>query len=118
LVSLAHDMTIEPSLAKYWETPDPRTWVFHLNSGVRFHNGKILDSEDVVYSFHRVLTEKGLQRTGYVINIEEVKALDPLTVHVRTRRPVSILLNKLVFIPIIPNGIDEKKLANQVNGTG
>lgn len=43
-----------PELAQSWEATDGgRTWVFTLADGVEFHNGKILTSEDVVYSLRR-----------------------------------------------------------------
>ena len=41
---VAHDarMNIVPDLAESWETPDPRTYVFHLRRGVNFHDGRAL----------------------------------------------------------------------------
>jgi peptide/nickel transport system substrate-binding protein len=47
---------IVPELAESWEaSPDARIWTFKLRSGVTFHNGKALTSEDVVatYNYHR-----------------------------------------------------------------
>jgi ABC-type transport system substrate-binding protein len=41
-----------PSLAeKYDNSDDLMTWTFHLRKGVKFHNGKTLDANDVVRSF-------------------------------------------------------------------
>lgn len=43
-----------PELAQSWEAINGGlSWVFHLVEGVEFHNGKILTSEDVVYSLRR-----------------------------------------------------------------
>src|SRR5438067_10378151 len=36
-----------PALAESWEIPDPLTYIFHLRSGVRFHNGQIMSARDV-----------------------------------------------------------------------
>lgn len=42
-----------PELATEWEsTPDAKQWVFRLRQGVEFHNGKPLDADDVIASFH------------------------------------------------------------------
>ena len=56
LVELDHESKPTDSLAESWEaTPDAKTWRFHLRKGVEFHNGKTLDTEDVLYSinYHR-----------------------------------------------------------------
>ena len=56
LVELDHESKPTDGLAESWEaTPDAKTWRFRLREGVEFHNGKTLDTEDVLYSinYHR-----------------------------------------------------------------
>lgn len=55
LVVPSAEMAIEPCLAQSWENPDLLTWIFHLRPNVRFHDGKALNSEDVVFSIQRVM---------------------------------------------------------------
>ncbi|MBK1660044.1 ABC transporter substrate-binding protein [Paracraurococcus ruber] len=46
---------LKPGLATRWD-PDPgnpRRWWFTIREGVRFHDGKLLETEDVVFSFDR-----------------------------------------------------------------
>ena len=31
---------LQPFLATSWDTPDPLTWVFHLRTDARFHDGR------------------------------------------------------------------------------
>lgn len=54
---VAHDaqMNIVPDLAERWETPDPRTYVFHLRPGVKFHDGRELTSADVKFTFDSII---------------------------------------------------------------
>src|SRR5208283_5516666 len=47
LVSLDARMNIQPDLAASWDEPNPLTWVIHLRTGVRFHDGRPLTSADV-----------------------------------------------------------------------
>ena len=51
------NVTVQPSLAASWEeSDDGLTYTFHLREGVAFSNGSPLTSEDVRYSFVRLLT--------------------------------------------------------------
>lgn len=43
-----------PELAESWEaTTDATQWTFKLRQGIEFHNGKVFDSKDVIYSINR-----------------------------------------------------------------
>jgi peptide/nickel transport system substrate-binding protein len=118
LVRITPTMSIEPVLAESWENPDATTWVFHLRAAAKFHSGKILTADDVVYSFKRLLGNPGLGIKSYLANVTGVEADDSRTVRIRTSRPVSILLNRLSFVLIVPSGAQEKDLSRTVNGTG
>ncbi len=49
---------ISPSLAESWEiSDDRRTYTFHLRDDVQFSNGEELTSDDVLYTFSRLLTD-------------------------------------------------------------
>jgi peptide/nickel transport system substrate-binding protein len=40
-----------PGLADRWERVDPLTWRFHLRRGARWHDGRRVTAQDVVFSF-------------------------------------------------------------------
>src|SRR5947199_7913065 len=44
-----------PALAEKWENPDPLTYIFHLQRGVKFHDGHSLTSKDVKWTLDSVL---------------------------------------------------------------
>ncbi|HJP67037.1 MAG TPA: ABC transporter substrate-binding protein, partial [Actinomycetota bacterium] len=48
-------LQVVPALAARWEgTPDQKTWTFFLRPGVKFANGRAIDSSDVRYSIERI----------------------------------------------------------------
>lgn len=55
LVDIDENQEVYGVLATKWEQPDPRTWVFTLRDGVKFHNGEPFGAKDVKYTFERIL---------------------------------------------------------------
>jgi peptide/nickel transport system substrate-binding protein len=113
--SLLHRNTkleYEPGLATSWKPLNDTTWEFKLRKGVKFHNGDPLTAEDVKFSFDRV-TEPGKEKKkspqyGNIRAVKEVRIVDPDTVHVITDKPFPLLLERLVFFPIVPKQHIEK----------
>jgi peptide/nickel transport system substrate-binding protein len=113
--SLLHKNTkleYEPSLATSWKALNDTTWEFKLRKGVKFHNGDVLTAEDVKFSFDRVLEpgkeQKRSPQYGNVRAIKEVKIVNPETIHLVTDKPFPLLLERLVFFPIVPKKHLEK----------
>jgi peptide/nickel transport system substrate-binding protein/oligopeptide transport system substrate-binding protein len=56
LVQFDQTLSITPALAQFWAASrDGLTWTFTLRKGVRFHHGREVTAEDVVYSFTRLV---------------------------------------------------------------
>jgi peptide/nickel transport system substrate-binding protein/oligopeptide transport system substrate-binding protein len=56
LVQFDQTLTIAPALAQFWRSSrDGLSWIFVLKKGVRFHHGREVTADDVVYSFTRIL---------------------------------------------------------------
>ena len=90
---------LRPHLAQSWERTGPRELVVRLRQGVRFHNGDVLDAEDVVFTFGegRLWGTKPSIPEGpaYFGVLESVEALDANTVRFRTRVPDVLLEHRL-----------------------
>ncbi|MEL0123526.1 MAG: ABC transporter substrate-binding protein, partial [Paracoccaceae bacterium] len=53
LTVVGSDGSLQPELAESWEaSADAKTWTLNIRKGVEFHNGKTLDSTDVVDSLN------------------------------------------------------------------
>ncbi len=56
LVQFDKDLNVIPAIAKSWKiSPDGLTYTFYLRQGVKFHNGREVTADDVVYSFTRII---------------------------------------------------------------
>src|SRR3954468_19235543 len=54
LVRLDRDGRVQPLLATSWEvSADGKSYTFHLQAGVKFHDGTTFDSSDVKFAFDR-----------------------------------------------------------------
>ena len=99
----------EPSLATEWRAIDDTTWEFKLRKGVKFHSGDLLSAEDVKFTFERVLNpETKSPQIGNVRAVKEVKVIDEHTVQLVTDKPFPLLLERMVFFPIMPKKYFEK----------
>ncbi len=108
-----------PSLAeRFEESEDHRTFTFHLRPGVMFHNGKLLTSTDVKYTFDSLLSPalKSPIR-GAVDKITSIDAPDPLTVVFHAREPFYSFIGNLPAIGIIPEGAGTEMISSPV-GSG
>ena len=103
--SLLHRSTklqFEPSLATSWKAISDTVWEFKIRKNVRFHNGDVMTPADVKYSFDRVIDQtKKSPQYGNIRAIKEVKVIDAETVHIITDKPFPLLLERLVFFPIV-----------------
>ena len=119
---VAHDakMNTVPDLAESWENPDPRTYVFHLRSGVKFHDGRPCTSADVKFTFDSVISGqiKTPKRGSYEI-VQSIEAPAPSTVVFRLRQPSASFLWNLTRpgIGIVPSG-SGAEVAQKPIGTG
>jgi peptide/nickel transport system substrate-binding protein len=94
LVVRGKKLEILPALAEKWEQKDPRTWIFHLRQGVKFHDGSEFTADDVVFSIKRLQGKTSNFRV-YGNAVGEPTKIDKYTVQLVTPVPNPVMLEML-----------------------
>lgn len=126
LVQFDHTLTVVPSLAQFWTASrDGLTWTFTLRKGIRFHHGRELTSDDVVFSLTRLVdprvksaaadvfgTIRGARefREGRARHVEGLTAPDRYTVQLQLTESFAPFVSQLAIghAKIVPRDAVEK----------
>ncbi|MGY9049217.1 peptide ABC transporter substrate-binding protein [Puniceibacterium antarcticum] len=104
------DLEPQPSLAKSWEiSEDGLTYTFHLQDGVKWHDGEPFTSADVVFSADVFLRETHARMRSSLAYVDSIEAPDDQTVVFKLKTPFGPFIG--VFeagtMPMIPKHIYE-----------
>jgi peptide/nickel transport system substrate-binding protein len=89
-----------PLLASNWEYTNPTTLNITLKDGVKFHSGNILEAEDVVFSYNRLM-DMGQGFSFLFSSVKDVSAIDKSTVQFTTNEPFAPLVASLIRLGIV-----------------
>lgn len=103
---------VDPLLAVDWKI-DGKSYTFKLHEGVRFHSGNILTSDDVVFSYNRLMTMGQGFSNLLVDRVEKVEVIDPLTVKFTLKSDYAPFLAALVKLSIVDS---KTVMAHQKDG--
>jgi peptide/nickel transport system substrate-binding protein len=103
LVTPGEGGELEPMLALSWKAEEPTRWRFVLRPGVTFSNGEVFDANAVVTTLKWLISDAGRRTVvgGEVLNITDVRVIDPMTVDVVTAQPDAILPKRLTAAAIL-----------------
>ena len=127
-------VTLRPGLATSWRTDpaDARRWIITLREGVRFHDGKVMTAEDVVFSYDRAFKadaphfdpRAAAQARIRMPTIASWRAEGPLTFILETRTVDSLVPFGLTWVGITHQGAweaagrDWDRFLDRAVGTG
>lgn len=113
-------MNIVPSLAKEWTvSPDGKKVTFVLQDNVKFHNGREMTSEDVKFSFDRIMNpDTAALATSYFSSVESIESPDAKTVVFNLKNVDSALIANVAspYTAIVPKEVAD--LNTEMVGTG
>lgn len=90
------------------EQVDETTYTVTLREGAVFHDGSPVTTEDVVFSFERVLDEANASLyRQFIPFIESVEVTDDTTVTFKLAYPVGVFAQRLSVVKIVPQAVVE-----------
>ena len=110
LMKPSTDGNVVPALAEKVDvSEDGMTYTFTLREGVQYHNGHILNTDDVLYSFERCAhpTDPELQAIPALEVVEKAEATDDRTVVFTLAKPDAEFLSNMT-LAIIPADYTEQ----------
>lgn len=108
LFETAQDMSSTPVLVTKYEMPDDMTYIFHLRSDVKFHDGKPLTGEDVKFTYDYIRDgNNGHPYRTYFDLIDKIEVVEPYIVKFVMKEPYGALLANLNLC-IAPKHVAEK----------
>ncbi|GAC1433103.1 MAG: ABC transporter substrate-binding protein [Terriglobales bacterium] len=120
LLTRDEHLNVQPGLASSWEIPDARTYIFRLRHGVKFHDGKPLQSRDVKWTFDSLLQGKirSTKAAAYRL-VDYIDVPDDYTVIFHLKEPFATLLWNVSgpAIGIVPYGTGDEMSGHPI-GSG
>ncbi len=108
LVTLDPNFKVIPWLAERWEVKDNgRTYIFYLRKDVKFHDGKPLTADDVVFTFKVGIGNKTVRFAALAQFVESVEKIDDYTVMFKLHKPSYLFLLSLAtgLIYVVPKHV-------------
>ncbi|MEV7343989.1 ABC transporter substrate-binding protein [Streptomyces sp. NPDC093544] len=100
----------EPYAALATQVPADLTgtsWKFELRPGARFHDGKPVTADDVVFVFDRILDPKTqtLGKGFFASWVQEVRKIDAMNVELRLKFPFPEGVSRLTLAKVMPKHV-------------
>ncbi len=123
LVTLKSDSSIQPRLAVSWKAVSDKVYEFTLRQGVKFHNGRVMTADDVVYTMNRMLDPKTKVPRQQLFMVDKVEKVSDSVVRFTLNQAYAPFLSAMAnrALSILPKEEVEKygdNFARNPVGTG
>jgi peptide/nickel transport system substrate-binding protein len=106
-----------PGLAESWKPLSDTEWEIKLRKGVKWHDGKDFDAEDVLATFKRVpnVPNSPASFAVFVRQITDARALDKHTLRLKTASPHPLFPTDMSSVLILPKSVAETAKTEDFN---
>ena len=139
LTKTGHDNVTRGYLAKKWVVSDDlKSWTFHIQDGVKWHNGRVFTADDAIWNIRRLLdpatgssvlglmknymlkdVEKGGKKTQELWDANAIEKVDDFTFRLNIRVPQVAIPEHMFHYPFgILDPEEDGKFGAGSNGTG
>lgn len=117
LVASDETQRLSPGLAESWKALSSTEWEIKLRKGVKWHDGKEFNAEDVLATFKRVpgVPNSPASFAVFVRQITEISAPDPYTLRLKTASAHPLLPSDLSALLIVPKAVAESAKTEDFN---
>jgi peptide/nickel transport system substrate-binding protein len=108
LLQFSRTLEPQPVLAKSWDvSEDGRVYTFHLQEGVKWHDGQDFTADDVIFSAMKFNMEVAPRLRNVLQGVAECTAPDPHTVRFVLKQPFQpfLLCFDATALPIVPKHV-------------
>lgn len=116
LVKVNENLQIEPGIAASWGRIDDFTWEFRIRPQVLFHDGSVVQVDDVIASINRAKGFENSELKSLLANVLEVKPISDDKIHIVTASADPLLVSKIATVLIFPEEFTEFEV--RAIGTG
>ena len=115
-----------PALVGSYRAPSDTAWEFRLRRGIKWHDGRDVTADDVVFTFERAPSVPNSPGGfgGFLHAVARVEVIDPHTLRIHTKQPHPLLPLDLAPVAIIARhaatgaGTEEFNSGRAAVGTG
>lgn len=103
LIEIRNDGTVVPKLAASWESSrDATEWTFTLRTDARFHDGKPVTADDVLFTFRKVMGDVKSSLRSYLTKVKAVEQVGPNRIRFSLTAPFAPFDRQVALISILP----------------
>lgn len=118
LTEISADGTVIPRLATSWEaSADALTWTFTLRENAKFHDGKPVTAEDVLWSYSKIMADTKSPVRTYLSKIKSMEKLSDHKIRILLVEPFAPFDRQVSLVSIVPKEAYERLGATQFNQT-
>jgi peptide/nickel transport system substrate-binding protein len=118
LTEIGPDGNIMPRLAVSWEaSADALTWTFVLRENSKFHDGKPVTADDVLWTYNKIMADTKSSVRTYLSKIKSMEKLSDYKLKFVLIEPFAPFDRQVSLVSIVPKEAYERLGATQFNQT-